>query len=104
MSASPDRAAHFSRTSIVNGHRIIGPIFFEETINSEWYINLILDPFFDELTYQECMSVFSQQDFATAHTADRSMRELRRIFGRRIISKELWPPRSPELTPCDFYL
>jgi hypothetical protein len=22
----------------------------------------------------------------------------------RIISKDLWPPRSPDLNPCDFYL
>ncbi|PSN40406.1 hypothetical protein C0J52_19264 [Blattella germanica] len=56
----------------INGHRIIGPIFFEETINSERYENFILDLFFDELTYQERMSVYFQQDSATAHTADRT--------------------------------
>ncbi|PSN42462.1 hypothetical protein C0J52_18920 [Blattella germanica] len=32
------------------------------------------------------------------------MRELRRIFGRRLISNDFWPPRSPDLTPSDFYL
>ena len=26
------------------------------------------------------------------------------FFGSRIISKNFWPPRSPDLTPPDFYL
>ncbi|KAJ4437989.1 hypothetical protein ANN_13928 [Periplaneta americana] len=32
------------------------------------------------------------------------MHELRIVFGDRIISRELWPPRSPDLSPSDFYL
>ncbi|KAJ4436345.1 hypothetical protein ANN_18976 [Periplaneta americana] len=41
------------------------------------------------------------QDNATAHTANRSMEELRSVFDDRIFD---WPPRSPDLNPCDFYL
>ena len=26
------------------------------------------------------------------------------VFGERIISRDLWPPRSPDLTPPDLYL
>ena len=26
------------------------------------------------------------------------------VFGDRVISHGLWPPRSPDLTPPDFYL
>jgi hypothetical protein len=26
------------------------------------------------------------------------------IFGERVISRNLWPPRSPDLTPPDVYL
>jgi hypothetical protein len=26
------------------------------------------------------------------------------VFGDRIISRGLWPPRSPDLSFCDFYL
>lgn len=83
---------------------LLGLFFFEGTINSERYLQLIIDPFLDELTYAERLSVYFQQDSATAHTAGRSIRELRRIFGTRLISNNLWPPRSPDLTPCDFYL
>ena len=48
-------------------------------------------------------NAYGIQDSATAHTAHVST-ELHHIFGRRIISKNLSPPRSPNLTPCDFYL
>jgi hypothetical protein len=29
---------------------------------------------------------------------------LRQVFGDRILSREIWPQRSPDLTPCDYYL
>jgi len=32
------------------------------------------------------------------------MKLLNEIFGERVISRNLWPPRSPDLTPPDFYL
>ena len=32
------------------------------------------------------------------------MREIGRFFQDRIISENLWPPRSPDLTPADFFL
>jgi hypothetical protein len=32
------------------------------------------------------------------------MREIESYFGDRLISKNLWPPRSPDLTSPDFFL
>ena len=32
------------------------------------------------------------------------MCEIERVFHDRIISTDLWPARSPEMTPCNFYL
>jgi hypothetical protein len=32
------------------------------------------------------------------------MKPLNEIFGEHVISRNLWPPRSPYLTPPDFYL
>ena len=32
------------------------------------------------------------------------MREIESFFQDRTISKDLWPPRSPDLTPADFFL
>ncbi|CAB0019743.1 unnamed protein product, partial [Nesidiocoris tenuis] len=48
-----------------------------------------------------------QQDGATTHTARISLNFLRRIFPGRVISRHgdvPWPPRSPDLTPSDFFL
>ncbi|CAK9796588.1 Transposable element Tc3 transposase, partial [Anthophora quadrimaculata] len=47
-----------------------------------------------------------QQDGATAHTARRP-REILQMFPGRVISLHeaiQWPPRSPDLSPCDFFL
>jgi hypothetical protein len=32
------------------------------------------------------------------------MKLLNEIFGERVISRNLWPPRSPDVTPPDFSL
>jgi hypothetical protein len=38
------------------------------------------------------------------HTANNSMKLLNETFRERVISRNLRPPRSPDLTPPDFYL
>jgi hypothetical protein len=43
-----------------------------------------------------------QQDGATAHTARAAMAVVRVILPDRLISR--WPPRSPDLSMCDFFL
>jgi hypothetical protein len=37
-------------------------------------------------------------------TSNASMREIESYFGDRLNSKNLWPPKSPDLTPPDFFL
>jgi hypothetical protein len=44
------------------------------------------------------------QDGATAHTATYSKNVLNEVFENRLISRGLWPARSPDLNPCYFYL
>ena len=46
----------------------------------------------------------NQQDGATCHTSNANIRENESFFKDRIISKNFWPPRSPDLTPADFFL
>jgi hypothetical protein len=48
--------------------------------------------------------VYFQQDGATCHTSNASMRVIESYFCDRLISKNMWPPRSPDLTPPDFFL
>lgn len=88
----------------ITAQRIIGPIFFNETVNSERYRANILAPFFQLLSHYERENGYFQQDSATAHTAHNSLNDIKEVFEDRIISQGLWPPRSPDLTVCDFYL
>ena len=62
----------------------------------------MIEPLCEELIYLEHLTSYFQQDNATVHSANESMREMHHIFAYRIISKELWPAHSPDLTPCDF--
>jgi len=84
--------------------RLIGPIFFNNTVNSERYINDILHPFFEQLTDNEKQNGTFQQDNATAHTAYASLAALEEVFEDRVISRGRWPARSPDLNPCDYFL
>ena len=60
--------------------------------------------FVNQLTDDELTTGYYQQDGATCHTSNSGMREIEWFFKDRIISKNLWPPRSPDLTSADFFL
>jgi len=83
--------------------RIIGPIFFEETIKTATYME-IFNTFVNQLDDEELSTGYFQQDGATSHTSHASMAEIQSFFGDRIISKGLWPPHLPDLTPPDYFL
>ena len=83
----------------VNGHTIIGRIFYEGKLFMHViFMKLLLD------SAMNWHAVYFEQDSATAHTADASIVELSCIFGGQIVSKKMWPPQSPDLIACDFYL
>ncbi len=80
----------------------MAPVFFKTTINAERYREIV-ELFITSLEPHERYNWF-QQDGVTAHTAGETIDFLRSFFGNRLISRPLWPPRSPDLTPPDFYL
>jgi hypothetical protein len=82
---------------------IVGPLIFEQTVNSKRYCSMLHD-FFGLLEEDEITYSWFQQDGATAHTPNNATKLLNEIFGERVISRNLWPPQSPDLTPSDFYL
>lgn len=94
---------------------IIGPYFFEDengatvTVTAARYcqlLNTFLRPELRRLQV-DLENVFFQQDGATPHTARVSMQVLRDMFPERLISRFgdiPWPPRSPDLSTCDFFL
>jgi hypothetical protein len=59
-----------------SARRIVGPVFFNKTINCERYVQVILGKFFPELTEEERLYCWFHQDPATAHTARMSMQAL----------------------------
>ena len=87
----------------ISGERIIGPIFFEETVNTVAYKNIFTD-FVNQLDDMELTQGYFQQDGATCHTSNESMAFISSFFEDRVISKGLWPPRSPDLTTPDYFL
>jgi hypothetical protein len=51
----------------------------------------------------EIDKAYFKQDGATASIAHMSMALLDDVFVDGIISKTIWPPRSPDLSPPDFF-
>jgi len=82
---------------------IIGPIFFNATITTAAYME-IFNTFVNQLDDEELSVEYFQQDGVTSHTSHTGMAEIQYFFGDRVISKGLWPPRSPDLTPPDYLL
>lgn len=98
----------------INAKGIIGPYFFEDdrhqtiTVNSQTYSSMLENFLEAELENNEWVngSTWFQQDGATPHTSRASMNIVRRIFPEKVISRYgdiPWPPRSPDLTPADFF-
>lgn len=110
-----ERPLHSDKVTVwcaISSEGIIGPYFFEEdnrcvTINSERYVNMLQQFLEPQLQQNDLGQVWFQQDGATAHTARNSMAVLREMFPGRLISRYgdiPWPARSPDLTPCDYFL
>jgi hypothetical protein len=59
-------------------------LLFNETINCEKYVKVILWQFFSELPEEERLYGWFQQDSATAHTARISMQALSDVFRDRL--------------------
>jgi hypothetical protein len=64
----------------------------------------IFNEFVNQLDDEEISTGYFQQDGATCHTSYASIAEIASFFDDRVISKGLWPPRSPDLTPLHFFL
>jgi len=77
-------------------------LLFETSINAEAYQELTQQ--FNALLQVDERNCWFRQDSATAHTAASTMVIQHDFFSENLISKGLWPPRSPYLTSPDFFL
>jgi len=93
---------------------IVGPYFFEEegiavTVTSARYVEMLNNFLRSELERRQVniRDIWFQQNGATAHTARASMAVVRQMFPGHVISRfgdVHWPPRSSDLSICDFFL
>lgn len=92
------------------GSRIVGPVFYEGTLSGRRYIEFVISgvlaEFLDDLNLEDRVSIYFQQDGAPPHQLNQVRTLLQRMFRGKWISTNgpiRWPPRSPDLTPLDFY-
>lgn len=90
-------------------NRVFGPYFFPSTVTGDSYRAILAEFFLPEAhqAFGSLENIWFQQDGAPAHVAQETKWFLANTFDDRIISRDFqseWPPRSPDLTPCDFHL
>ncbi|KFM67718.1 hypothetical protein X975_00548, partial [Stegodyphus mimosarum] len=87
--------------------RVIGPFFFtEKTVSSVIYLDMLENFVFPQLEELQ-PHVFLQQDGAPPHWGTIIRSSLNDHFTGRWIGQGgpiPWPPRSPDITPLDFFL
>ena len=93
---------------------IIGPFFFEGNVNGAAYLRMINEDVvpqlrinFEQLENGMFRYLWWAQDGAPCHRLIAVRNRLRELFGDRVIAlyhEREWLPRSPDLTPCDFFL
>jgi hypothetical protein len=92
------------------GEHLIGPHFFEGTLNSVRYLEFLeseLGNLLDDVPLQHRQRMIFQHDGAPPHYGVNVRRWLNVNFPERWIGRAgpiPWPPRSPDITPLDFYL
>ena len=96
-----------------NSRKVFGPYFYEDsesgkavTVTKERYTEMLAQIFPEDSEDVDSEAIF-QQDGAPAHTSRMAMEFLSNRFPNRLISKNsdfmMWPPRSPDLNPLDFF-
>lgn len=94
---------------------LLGPYFFERNVNGRTYLDMLNTNVFPQLQrnfnniplLHNLNALWWVQDGATPHRTNPVRDRIRQVFGRRVIAmghEHEWPARSPDLTPCDFFL
>ena len=87
--------------------QVTGPFFFtQKTVSSVVYLDMLENFVFPQLEGLQS-HVFLQQDGAPPHCGTIVRSSLNDHFPGRWIGREgpiPWPPRSPDITPHDFFL
>lgn len=85
-------------------------LIYDEKLNSNKYLDIlatVVEEFTDNLSLQDYRTCWYQLDGAPAHCTAEVTAALDRMFEDRWFRRLgpwNWPPRSPDITPLDFYL
>lgn len=89
-------------------------VIFENNVTSESYRELLETKFFPWIRNHHLAGQYVfQQDGARPHRTFEVFEAIKKQFGQRVIALDFnkhfegglsWPPYSPDLNPCDFYL
>ena len=78
------------------------------TVNGDRYGAMSNEFLFTKIEEEDIANIWFQHDVATCHTAEATLNVVSRpVFEDFIISRRadvVWPPRSCDLTPLDYYL
>lgn len=93
------------------GETVIGPYIYEENLNADRYLHFLRTFLADYIDNTICLNrlpnIWFQQDGAPPHNAGIVTRCLTEMFPNKVISNNgdiLWPARSPDLSPLDYFL
>ena len=92
-----------------SGKIIVPPFFIENgTIDGDSYLSMLQNHVVPYLkAHRKCSTTTFQQDGAPPHIKTNVQQFLTATFTNdRVISRfypQFWPPRSPDLSPCDFW-
>lgn len=91
-------------------NQLVGPYFYDGTLTGERYLDFlrnILPGLMENIPLDVRANMWIQQDGAPAHNANMVKNYLNDQFESKWIGTNgpvKWPPRSPDLTPLDFFL
>lgn len=96
----------------IYGNHIIGPFFIPENLHGESYLELLENAIYPALVEvleneEDHHTIIFQQDGAPPHFVRPVRQFLDQNFPQSWIGRRghiEWPPRSPDLTPLDFFL
>lgn len=91
------------------GSKVVGPLFYHGTLTGARYVNFmveVLEEYLDDVNLEDRQTIYFQQDGAPAHNFRDVVAMMQRLFEDRWMGTNgpiNWPPRSPDLSPLDFF-
>lgn len=111
QNVNPQRKWSINVWAGIIGDHVIGPYFYQGTLTGRRYHEFLqfdLPVLLQDLDLDTRARMWFQQDGAPPHRSGVAVNHLNNVFANRWIGLRSpireWPPRSPDLTPLDYFL